>query len=86
MLVADAKLFGVRLRELRMKQGWSMYRLAKVADVSKQTVADIESGKTDPTLDTVCKLANALGVPLGASARPAPGVGGRPQGHDGSLL
>lgn len=50
-----------RLRELRGEKGWSQARLAELADVSRQTIQALESGKYDPSLPlafTLAKLFN----------------------------
>ncbi len=43
--------------------GLSQEKLARLADVSNNTIINIEAGKQDnPTIDTLSKIANALGV------------------------
>lgn len=46
-----------RLRELRGEKGWSQARLAELADVSRQTIQALESGKYDPSLPLAFALA-----------------------------
>jgi putative transcriptional regulator len=46
-----------RLRVLRAEQGWSQAELAKVLDVSRQSVNAIETGRFDPSLPLAFKLA-----------------------------
>jgi transcriptional regulator with XRE-family HTH domain len=53
----------IRLREEREKRGLSQPKLAKAAGVRQATISDIEHGKIAFTLDTLEKLARALGVP-----------------------
>ncbi len=56
---------GVTIRKLRNKLGLSQDALSKRADLAFHTIAKIESGSTpDPRIDTVKKIANALGVTL----------------------
>ena len=53
-----------RIRELMEERGWSDYRLAKEANLSHSTIANIfhrNNAPTFPTLETVC---NALGITL----------------------
>lgn len=51
------------LKKLREKQGLSQDRLAKLADVANNTIIKIEQGEnTNPTLDTLRKIAKALDV------------------------
>lgn len=51
------------LRKLREQKGLTQEKLARLADVSNNTVIKIEAGKNEnPTLDTLKKLANALDI------------------------
>jgi transcriptional regulator with XRE-family HTH domain len=53
------------LKKLREKKGLSQDRLAKLADVANNTIIKIEQGENiNPTLDTLKKMAKALGVGL----------------------
>jgi len=54
---------GKNIKRLRKKQGISQDRLSKLADLSLNTVVAVESGANEnPTIDTITKIANALGV------------------------
>lgn len=59
---ATEATFGRRLRELREAAGVSVYRLAQLAGVTRQQLGRLESGARQPSWDTVCKLADALGA------------------------
>ena len=51
------------IKRLRKKLGLSQDRLSKLADLSLNTVVTIESGVNEnPTIDTISKIARALGV------------------------
>jgi len=53
------------LKKLREKKKLSQDRLAKLADVANNTIIKIEQGENiNPTLDTLKKMAKALGVGL----------------------
>ena len=52
------------LREWRGKRGWSQAELATRAGLSKGMLVQIEQAQTNPSIATLCKLANALGVAL----------------------
>lgn len=53
------------LKGFRKKQALSQEQLAKNAEVTYTTLIKIESGRnTNPTLKTIVKLADALGVSL----------------------
>jgi len=48
---------------LRSKKGISLEKVARLADVSLNTVIKIESGvNKNPTIDTIIKIAKAFGV------------------------
>ena len=46
----------------RMKKGFSQEGLAFEAGVNKNTIWKIETGKVSPTVETLSKIANALGI------------------------
>jgi transcriptional regulator with XRE-family HTH domain len=52
------------LREWRARRGWSQAELAARAGLSKGMLVQIEQSQTNPSIATLCKLANALGVAL----------------------
>ena len=50
---------------MREAKGLSQEKLARLADVANNTIIKIESGKNkNPTLNTMKKIAKALGVNL----------------------
>ena len=50
-------------KKLRAKKGYSQERVARLADLSLNTVIRIESGvNKNPTIETLTKLAKALEV------------------------
>jgi transcriptional regulator with XRE-family HTH domain len=55
---------GVRLRELREARKVSMRTLATMSGLSANALSMIERGKTSPSVSTLYKLADALGVPI----------------------
>lgn len=53
------------LKKLREAKGLSQEKLARLADVANNTIVKIESGKnSNPTLDTVKKIAEVLDVSI----------------------
>lgn len=51
------------LKRLRKEKAYSLEKVSKLADLSLNTVAKIESGvNTNPTIDTLQKIASALEV------------------------
>jgi transcriptional regulator with XRE-family HTH domain len=53
---------GARLRRAREKQGLSVVALAERAGVSPGLISQIENNQTTPLLDTLEKIAHALGT------------------------
>ena len=52
----------IRLAELRKAKGFSQEKLAALSGVSRVTIARLETGKTSTTLQTLERIAAALGV------------------------
>ena len=53
------------IRNLRIKKGLSQEKLARLADISNNTLVKIEMGMAkEPTITTVIKIANALDVSI----------------------
>ena len=53
---------GIRLLELREKQGWTQAELSAVSGVSQQFISAVERGERIPNVYIALKLATALGV------------------------
>ncbi len=51
---------------LRKDRGLTQAQLAEAAGVRQPRIAEIERGDANPRLDTLAKLARALGVPVAA--------------------
>jgi transcriptional regulator with XRE-family HTH domain len=56
------KLFGKRLRELRVQRKLSQEKLAELADLHRNYVGGIERGERNVALVNIVKLARALAV------------------------
>lgn len=54
----------IKVEELRRKKRWSQSKLSIISGVSRTYISEIESGKYNPTIDIVCKLAKALNCKL----------------------
>jgi len=53
------------VKRLRERMGISQEKLARLADVSNNTIINIEAGKQgNPTIETLKKIAKALNVPI----------------------
>lgn len=58
-------IIGRNIKKFRQKKGISQDRLSKLADLSLNTIINVESGKNpNPTIETLSKIAKALGVSL----------------------
>jgi transcriptional regulator with XRE-family HTH domain len=55
---------GSRIRALRTERGLSLSALAATAGIGKGSLSELESGRRNPTLDTLYAVAGPLGVPL----------------------
>ena len=56
---------GKNIKRLRQEKGISQDKLSKLADISLNTVVKMELNQSpNPTLETIQKLAKALGVSL----------------------
>lgn len=53
---------GKRVRALRAEKDWTLKELAAKAGISLGFLSDIERGRTNPSLDTLKALAEALSV------------------------
>ena len=59
----ELSTIGENIRYHRKKLGFSQDKLSKLAEVAYNTVVKIESGENpNPTIDTLTKIAKALGV------------------------
>ncbi len=54
--------FGSRVREVRISRGLSQEKLAFEIGMDLTSVNEIERGKRNPTLRTIVKIAQALGL------------------------
>ena len=65
---ADAvpKALGKRIRQLRQAKGWSQEFLADEAGMHRTYMWGIEQGVRNPSVRHLTRIADALGVSLGA--------------------
>jgi len=61
----EKSTIGKSIKKYRQKLGISQDKLSKLAGMTFQTITKIESGATpDPRIETVKKIADALGVSI----------------------
>jgi transcriptional regulator with XRE-family HTH domain len=58
------KVFGRRVRTLRLRLGWSQEHLAGVVGLDRSYVGGVERGERNVSLENIAKLADALMLPL----------------------
>ncbi len=63
---------GNRLRQLRQERDMSMRSLARASGLSTNALSMIERGRTSPSVSTLYKISEALGVPITAFFRLEP--------------
>ena len=59
----DGAQLGARLRELRLAAGLTQAELARRTGIHRPNIARVEAGRHTPSLDTLARLASAIGVP-----------------------
>src|SRR5690348_9335643 len=69
----DKRALGEKIRRLRAKADLSQEELAGRAKIAHRALQRVESGKANPTVDTLTAIAKALGVPFEELA----GISGR---------
>ncbi|GAA2735191.1 helix-turn-helix domain-containing protein [Pedococcus aerophilus] len=68
-----ASAIGVRVRQERQGRGWTLDQLAASAGVSRRAVVNVEQGVANPSVGTLLRVSDALGIGLPALvAPPAP--------------
>lgn len=58
------KQFGMRVKYLRKKRGFSQEDLALQSDTNKNYICDIECGRRNPTLKVIEKISIALQIEI----------------------
>jgi len=59
---SESKRLGENLKRIRTEKDISQGDIARELGVDRGFISTIENGKTNPTLATIAKLAQALGV------------------------
>ncbi|MGH3455712.1 MAG: helix-turn-helix domain-containing protein, partial [Nocardioidaceae bacterium] len=63
-------LIGGRVRTERHARSWTLEQLAEQAGVSRRMLVNIEQGATNPSIATLLRISDALGVGLPALVAP----------------
>ena len=59
-----AMAIGARVRQVRQSRRWTLDQLAEVAGVSRRMVVNVEQGAANPSVGTLLRISDALGVGL----------------------
>lgn len=65
-----ATAIGARVKHERQMRGWTLDQLAQTASVSRRMVVSVEQGAVNPSVGTLLRLSDALGVGLPALVEP----------------
>jgi len=60
------QIIAENLKQLRTERNLSLGQLSELSDISKVMLSQIEKGDTNPTINTIWKIANGLKVPYTA--------------------
>ena len=66
---AEGKALGLRVRQLRLAQKWTLEGAAEAANLDLKHLQKIEAGKLNVTLVTLVRLAEGFGVPMNSLFR-----------------
>jgi DNA-binding XRE family transcriptional regulator/quercetin dioxygenase-like cupin family protein len=67
---ALALAIGVRVRQERQSRSWTLDQLAAAAGVSRRMVVNVEQGAANPSVGTLLRISDALGLGLPALVEP----------------
>lgn len=65
-----ASAIGGRIRHERQSRHWTLDQLAEVAGVSRRMVVNVEQGSVNPSVGTLLRISDALGIGLPALVEP----------------
>lgn len=66
-------VFGRNLRRARNLVGLSQYELEKACGIDQARISNIETGRVEPGIDTMARLAEAVGRPMWELCKPEEG-------------
>ena len=68
--LALAEAIGFRVRQERQSRRWTLDRLAETAGVSRRMIVNVEQGAANPSVGTLLRISDALGIGLPALVEP----------------
>jgi len=70
-MTADlSEVIGDRVRQERLSRRWTLDQLAEAAGVSRRMVVNVEQGAANPSVGTLLRISDALGIGLPALVQP----------------
>jgi transcriptional regulator with XRE-family HTH domain len=86
-IAAMARTIGERVREQRKVRGWTLDDLAEATGVSRRMLINVEQGAANPSVGTLLRISDALGIGLPSLVEPAsPGPVSVVRKGDGAVL
>ena len=70
MTVDLASAIGGRVRQERQERRWTLDQLAEAAGVSRRMLVNVEQGSANPSVGTLLKISDALGIGLPSLVEP----------------
>jgi len=61
----ECKAFGKRVRDLRIRRGWTLERAAEEMDVDLVYLQKVEAGRINVTLATLLRISDGFDLPIG---------------------
>jgi DNA-binding XRE family transcriptional regulator/quercetin dioxygenase-like cupin family protein len=65
-----SSLIGARVRKERQSRAWTLDQLAEAAGVSRRMVVNVEQGTANPSVGTLLRISDALGIGLPSLVEP----------------
>jgi transcriptional regulator with XRE-family HTH domain len=56
--------FGIKVKNLRIKRGWSQEKLALTANIDRTYIPSIEKGERNVSITVIEKIANAFQIEI----------------------
>lgn len=69
--IPTSRLVAINVRAAREQRGLTVLQLAQRSGIAKGTITAVESGRANPTIDTLSAIADALALPLTDLIAPA---------------
>ncbi|HSK34316.1 MAG TPA: helix-turn-helix transcriptional regulator, partial [Propionicimonas sp.] len=61
-----AAAIGARVKQQRQSRRWTLDQLAETAGVSRRMLVNVDQGATNPSVATLLRISDALGIGLPA--------------------